>query len=647
MKVSWHHLVFWLFCSTPVFAQLSESIDTILVSGTQIPLRVQETGRSITIIRQDAIQQMPAISIDEILQLVPGVEVQSRNGFGAQADILMRGSTFTQVLILVDGMRLNDPLTGHFNGNIPVPNAEIERIEVLRGPAAAMFGPDAVGGLINIVTKTFNQKQKPGLNLSGQAGVGSNNQILGEATFSHASEIFSGSIAAQINKSDGELVPSMATDNGALEAYRNYFDIKTVGAAMALKMKNDLTLKLRSSYDYRDFNARYFYTSSNFDKSTEKTTNSFTVLQLDKIRNNASSNLQIGYRYNTDEFVFSPDFASTNNHKSHHLNVVTNHLWNLSGQFVFKAGAQVDRRSIISNDRGDHQDWHLGIYTMGLFQPVADFSMTGGLRLDYDENYDIEVLPQISLSYNLGSYLVRGSVGRSIRAADYTERYVSNNLANLTPGRSLGNPDLLAESSWSEELGVDIFIGNKLQLKTTGFFRQSKQLIDYVSTNESEIGDIGDLQAGADYFFAKNITDVVTRGLELEAIFRHNFGEKRSLTMTAGYTRQMTENEDGVVSVYIANHAKDLANFSTLVSLGNINFALAGLYKNRNARVAQTINSRLEASYMLWNLKAGYQIASNWSVHFLIQNIFDKSYQNILGAPMPGRWLSGKISWNF
>ena len=90
--------------------------------------------------------------------LSPGVEVQSRGGFGVQGDIVMRGSTFTQVLILVNGMRLNDPLTGHFNSYIPVSMADIERIEILRGAASAMYGPDAVGGVINIISKTFSRK---------------------------------------------------------------------------------------------------------------------------------------------------------------------------------------------------------------------------------------------------------------------------------------------------------------------------------------------------------------------------------------------------------------------------------------------------------------------------------------------------------
>ncbi|MCB0668536.1 MAG: TonB-dependent receptor [Saprospiraceae bacterium] len=626
------------------WSQLSEDIDTILVAANQLPTTIRETGRNVTIIRPEQIRKMPAVSIDELLQFVPGVEVQSRNGFGAQADILMRGSTFAQVLVLVDGVRLNDPLTAHFNGNIPVANEEIARIEILRGPSAAMYGPDAVGGLINVVTKTFSGNNQGGWNGGAEVGIGSNAQVLAKGQVSSKSDGVSFSLAGQFNKSRGELIPEVVGDDLFLESYRNYFDIRTFGAALMLDMKNQWKLKLRSSYDYRDFSARYFFTSSPFDKSTEKTTNSFNIIKLEKIRKNSSSDFQFGYKYNTDVFIFSPDFASTNSHKTHFVNLLANHLFNINEKLIFKSGLQLDRRSIKSNDRGDHYDWHGGVYVMGLVKPVESLNLSASLRADYDQNYDFEILPQFNISYLIDQWVIRGSVGRSIRAADYTERYVSNNLAMLTPGRNLGNPDLLAESSWSEELGFDLPLNRKWKVKITGFLRQSEQLIDYVLTNESEIGNIGDLQSGADYFFAQNISRVNTKGLELESVFRQRFGVKSEWQIIAGYTRQNTTNAQGVASVYIANHAKDLFTVSSLLDFGDFRLTLSGLYKNRNARIAQAINSDLGADYMLWNMKAGYTL-KKYSLSVQVQNMFDESYQNILGAPMPGRWFSLSLGW--
>ena len=109
-------------------AQQSFSLDTLLVQTTRIPLKASETGRSISILTKEQIQQLPATTFYELLQTICGVEIQSRGGFGVQGDIVMRGSTFSQVLVLIDGMKINDPLTGHFNCYVPISNMEIERI---------------------------------------------------------------------------------------------------------------------------------------------------------------------------------------------------------------------------------------------------------------------------------------------------------------------------------------------------------------------------------------------------------------------------------------------------------------------------------------------------------------------------------------
>ena len=119
----------------------------------------------------------------------------------------------------------------------------------------------------------------------------------------------------------------------------------------------------------------------------------------------------------------------------------------------------------------------------------------------------------------MNNIVLRASAGKSIRAADYTERYVSNNIIDLTPERNLGNPNLMAERGWSEEIGINYYPFKNTLLKATIFGRQSGNIIDYVLTNESEIGsvsEIGSLYTGADYFFAKNIKDVFVNGFELE-----------------------------------------------------------------------------------------------------------------------------------
>src|SRR4029078_6745644 len=119
----------------------------------------------------------PIHSIDELLRYLPGVEVQQRGPFGAQSDFVLRGGTFQQVLVILDGVRLNDPNSGHFTSYIPIAPSEIDRIEILKGASSAIYGSEAVGGVIHVITKTFakqsasDQKNIQAQIIGGQYGL--------------------------------------------------------------------------------------------------------------------------------------------------------------------------------------------------------------------------------------------------------------------------------------------------------------------------------------------------------------------------------------------------------------------------------------------------------------------------------------------
>ncbi|NND07156.1 MAG: TonB-dependent receptor [Saprospiraceae bacterium] len=622
-----------------------QQLDTIRVASTQIPLKLNETGRHITVYEGRHLRSIPSSSLDEVLQTIPGIEIQSRGGFGVQGDIVMRGSTFTQVLVLIDGMKMNDPLTAHFNSNIPVTNQEIRRIEVLRGPAAAMYGPDAVGGVINIITKNFAPNSRDQSTLYAEIGLGSHGQKNGNASAQYVGNRLRVAGSLQLNQADGELIQGQQTSSGALEDYRNFFNVKTGSLSLGYRMKNGYTLNARSGYDYRDFNARYFYTTSTFDKSTETVTNWFNHIRLEKTSDRSNTDVSFAYKRGTDEFVFSPDFPSTNNHTTDFFNILANRMVVLNDQLTLKYGVQVDNRAVESNDRGNHEDWHFGTYAMGAYRK-GPWNFSASVRMDYDENYDFEISPQINTSFINGNFIGRAAIGRSIRAADYTERYVSNNLMNLTPGRSLGNPDLLAESSWSEELGFDCYLTRAWKVSATGFLRQSERLIDYVSTPSDQIVGVGDLQEDAAYFFAQNISSVQTRGLELTSDIRMRLNDAAEFSLLVGYTTVRTENDDGIISVYLANHARHLWNSTAALKYKKWNAAVTTLFKERQSRQAMAINETLSPNYFLVHLRLGLQISEQLGIQAQVQNIFDERYQNILGAVMPGRWIMASLSFS-
>ena len=635
-----------IFLISSLCAQVS-FIDTVTVNASNIPLKLSETGRHITVLTQEEIKQIPANSLDEVLQTISGIEVQSRNGFGAQADISMRGSTFTQVLILVDGMKLNDPLTAHFNGNIPITIAEIDRIEVLRGPAAAMYGPDAVGGVINFISKTFSKNKISNKSVSGELIFGDNQLIKSNQGFAYQKNKLKVGGGLSITQSIGEQIEErILPSGGTLDSYYNYFDIKTAGLSFAQELGNGWAAKARLAYDHRDFAARYFYTSSTFDKSTEITQNWWSHAQISKLGNKSFTDFNIAYKYNTDRFVFSPDFPSTNEHITEYLNLNLNHSYQIQSNLNIKLGVQIDQRKIESNDRGNHQDLHYGLYAIGVFKPIDPLSITASVRGDYDENYKFEFSPQLNASYLMNNLVLRAAVGKSIRAADYTERYVSNNLENLSPGRSLGNPDLLAERSWSQEIGFDYYLSEIMTIKGTAFLRQSSELIDYIERNETEIGSVGDLQEGANYFFAENISEVNTSGFELELGQKVEIGDRTLINTTIGYTFLNTSSSAEEVSVYISSHAKHLLTASLFLKNRYFNFGLTGLFKERPFRIAPEISSTLEESYFLLNAMASFRVSKNLDISLQMNNVSNASYQNVLGAPMPGRWFMGGLRFS-
>ena len=623
-------------------AQQSFSLDTLLVQTTRIPLKASETGRSISILTKEQIQQLPATTFYELLQTISGVEVQSRGGFGVQGDIVMRGSTFSQVLVLIDGMKINDPLTGHFNCYVPVSSMEIERIEILKGAGASMYGPDAVGGVINIITKGFDSL-KNGTTSSGSISYGNNNLVSSTASVFHKSNKFYVGLGASINHSKGDsILPVAVNDSTTLEGYRNYFDIKNISLSAGFKINNLWELKVRSSILSSDFNARYFYTSYLSDKSTEMTSNWFNRVQLQRKTSTGSLlDINASYKRSSDEFLYTPT-SDLNIHTMDYLNFTVNNSNEINEKLILKSGIQADLRKIESNDRGNHSDYHFGAYLMGVYKS-NNLVLTTIAREDYDENYGFEFCPQINAAYNLPNLALRASAGRSIRAADYTERY-NNNIALKTYIR-LGNPNLMAERGWSEEIGINYSLSKNALFKATIFSRQSINIIDYILTNESDIdSDIGVLVPGANYTFAKNIKDVNVNGFELELSSKFLISENSTLNWQMGYT--FTDITNDTLGIYLSSFAKHLVNAQLILNYNSFQFSISGLYKERTAQAAESISSNLESSYGLLNARVGYGLLDNkLSLNLQILNLLDKEYQNILGAKMPGRWLMGGISW--
>ncbi len=633
------------FCTDPasVFSQSLDStimLKELRVYSSRYGIKVENSGKNISIIEAEEIERLPVSSVDEMLRYVPAIEVQSRGAFGVQSDILIRGSTFNQILIMIDGMRLNDPLTGHFNSNIPVSIAEIERVEIIRGPAAAIYGPDAVGGVVNIITKSFHTGEMPDQLTGRISGMYGENNLwqTNSGIFFKKGRIKAGA-GLMINTSDGHPLAS--------DSLRGYFDLNTWSLYLGADPTDKLQFAMRTAIDNRSFNAQYFYTISPYDLSREKVRKWWNQARIRyKPKEGQLTEFQFGYHVTRDSFLFNPGFPA-NSHRTEFYHFQWNHHVDLNTGLRINGGIQADQRLIRSTDRGNHQDWHTGIFITGSYARPDKLSIMSGLRIDYDRSYRIEILPQVNIAYNRRKLTIRGSAGRTIRTADFTERYISNYLEGpLSPGRNIGNPLLDAEKAWSTEAGADYYWSSYLQVHTTLFGRYSKDLIDFVLTNESRIPNSHNLMQGEDYFYSRNIARLHTFGWESVIESSVETGRDMKIDGDMACVFLYSGSDSAMVSKYLANHAKLLMNGNIAFSWRRYRINLNTLWKYRDREEVKAINSILEPSYMVWNGKLDFHF---WNESFIcsiqMYNLLNKEYYDIPGAKMPGRWIMGGITW--
>lgn len=625
-------LLFFGLLIIPVSAQDSLiSLDTFTVSSLRISIPQKATGRDIVVLEAKDLQHLPVTSVDELLRYVPGLEAQSRGAFGVQSDFSLQGATFSQVLVLVDGIRINDPLTGHFNSNLPITLRDIARVEVLKGPAAAMYGADAMGGVINIITQ-IHTTEPDGWQADLQALTGAYTlrNTTNYAAYQQKKWKITGSY-------DGRRADGHPLDEGDSA----WFAAQTLSLAARYQFSDRLTLTWRGGYDFRDFSAKYFYTRSPFDAAEETITSYWQQAQLKHIGSHHRLTADVAYKWTDDAFLFNPSIGGPNEHTTQLVNSQIDYQYRIHSRLTWGAGVQSTYRSIASNDRGNHHEWQAGVYSSLYYQPLDRLHLNGSMRIDHDENYGWEASPQMSAAYWWTGGALRFAAGRSIRAADFTERFISTNLPGpLSSGRNLGNPNLSAEDAWQAEVGVDITLRKGITLNTTSFYRTGQGIIDYVLTPAGEIPAANNLDPVGVYLFANNIASVNAQGIETRLQATQHFS-KWQLHLQAGYRFTAIKTAEPVNAKYITGQARHLLTIMAQVDHERINIGINGLYKVREAASAPDISAFLTDDYMVWHMRIGLNMWQKKGQLFgQIHNIFNQSYADVLGAQMPGRWWS-------
>jgi iron complex outermembrane receptor protein len=624
------------YCSAAMAQQKEITLDPVTITATISPQKISTTGRNVFVIKGEEFNKLPVHSIDDLLKYLPGVEVQMRGPMGSQSDIVLRGGTFQQVLIIIDGLRLNDPNTGHFNSYIPIATSEIDHIEILKGASSAIYGSEAVGGVIQIFSKSFTAKQNQKLKQLQASGT------VGEY------HLFNGNLGGNFSNGKTFISAGFLSNNADGQAQRGttgFFHNNTASVSVNHIINEYFHFSLRSSYDKRNFSAQNFYTTFISDTAKEEVQTYWNQIRLAYTKEKNKISLDAGYKEVQDQYSFN-SAITPNFNRSTLIQALAVYEHAFTRKSILVSGAQFQNKLIHSNDRGNHSVKQAAVFVM-LNKNFGDyFFASPALRIDYDERGGTELVPQINLSYKKQNLQFRGSAGKTIRQANFTERFNNYNKTFVAAG-SIGNPDLEAERSFSYEAGTDYFVKNNLKISATIFKKDQNNVIDFTPTPYAQMPRKDNLSPTGKYALASNIATVNTTGIETDIQYTKELQGLQRIFTTIGCVWLNSKTSEIVPSFYISSHAKFLVNFNLQYQnkLGSVSFN--GIYKERKPRSASAIFATISKNYFLINVKAEVNVFKNkLSAFAQADNLFNKTYSDILGSQMPGRWLMTGLKLN-
>ncbi len=558
--------------------------ETVVVTGTADPIPLDESDRSVDVIGNLRAKLLLFGNLGNILQLDSSVDLQQRASGGVQGDISIRGGTFGQTLVLLNGMRLNDVQSGHHNFDVPAPLDAIGRIEILHGSGSTLYGSDAVGGVVNVLTRADEQ---PELVFRSAVGSFGTNTESGRLSFSH--DIFTEQLSFGRELSDG------------FEDDREYRNLS--GSSETLIRTSLGTTRIFLSALDRPFGANQFYGNYN---SWERTKTWFALLQQDLGRN---TSVGFSFRRHTDLFELLRDNPAlyTNRHADETWDLVIRRHNDLPHAARLLYGVEAIDESIQSNNLGNHRRAEGAGYGVLDFRALHRFSLSLGAREEFFGRHQAFFAPTISGGAWLSEKVkLRASVSRAFRRPTFTDLYYQD-------PADIGNPNLKPEEAWNFEGGIDWHLSQNWRASATVFDRTLKNGIDYVRSSLSAP------------WMATNFDRVRFLGVETSLSGSLPHSQQVSFQYTALHG---TEGElNGFESKYLFNYPvhEAIATWQILAPKGIIARTRIGALQRYGYH-----------PYGLWDIYLGW---TRYRVRPYLQatNITNTRYQEITGVDMPGR----------
>jgi outer membrane cobalamin receptor len=587
-----------LYAQQPAAAAKPQSTtQTVIVNASSEPAELAGSDRSVV-----TLQAQPLLyeSVPDQLRLDPSVNIQERGPNGVQADVSIRGATFEQSLILLNGLRVDDPQTSHFNLDVPLPLDAISQVEVLHGAGSAFYGSDAIAGAVDLITAEPERPAAGGpthLSLTARIGYGNFKSTEQHVVAEYAGTRFSERLAGSRDTSSGF-------------AYDRNYRSQSLSSQSWLQSRLGTTDILLAGSD-RPFGANDFYGQY---PSFEHTKGWLALIQQQL---GARTQASLSYRRHSDVYILFVNDPSIyeNNHIDDAWQGVVRRTDRLYRGVTLSTGLDGQADTIRSSQLGRHgRNRGAGYASLDLGE-WRRFSLSIGGREEIFSGGHNDFSPTAAAGYRVSASLgLRASAGHGFRLPTYTDLYYSD-------PTTIGNPHLRPETSWSYEAGALWTPGTHISLTATGFRNQITDGIDY---SKSSL---------AARYQATNTGALAFAGAETSLHLRLPASQQVDLAYTGIHSSRSAP--PGLISAYVFNYAAQSGSF-----------AWSGPITNQVlARTQVAIIQRVgRTAYPLWTVAAA---RSNGSVrpYLRLENLSNANYQELPGTPEPGRSITGGLEF--
>ncbi|MEX2566741.1 MAG: TonB-dependent receptor [Cyclobacteriaceae bacterium] len=595
-----------LFICVKTFAQIDSTeydLEEVVIKENRLEIPFSRSSRNISIIHRKAIETTPARSLQEILAFTPGVDVRQRGVSGVQADIGIRGGSFEQTLMLVNGIKLSDPQTGHHMMNIPIPLVSIQRIDVLKGPASRIYGQNAYTGAINIITELPEKMAAHASLYGGDFGMRG------------------GSVQVALPINHYKQTISFSHDASEGHWHNSDYKVSNLYYEGGIDLNQYNSIKLMMAYANRDFGANGFYTSS-FPDQWESVQTYLGALSHSFENNTTFINTRAYWRRNIDEFRLvreDPSFFQ-NNHNTDVLAL------ELNGRYAFGMGTlgfglEGRREAINSNNLGERDRVLLGAFLEQRMEFLEKGDLRAGIYANYYDEYDWKYFPGAEIGYQI-SPMIRAyaNFGISFRIPTYTDLY-------YVGPTNIGNDQLEPEKARNYEAGIKI-TKNGLRAELVYFSRKTDNLIDWTRPNENSPWQ------------PQNFNKVNFQGLETGFTYQFSSGNRsltiQEISLSYNFVDANLVEQEGQESRYSLNALRHQF-------IGGIQLDFK---KNWELTIKSRYLERMALDpYFLLDARIDFNRLKTLGFFAEVSNISNTDYIEAGTVQMPGRWFRAGISF--